>query len=165
MVLVRSMRDGIEGSRCTDRNEGPRADEGGEQLPATDIDVLWRKGHEVVGGADGVRGDVDAERDDDEADGSKGSGGAATVGACFQPFTDNVDGVPHHLAVGGFGGSGGENTQQADDGCSFMVSAGLPMGKQGCLLKMNGMTMAWMFCALGLLAYLEKSAMLRPNVA
>lgn len=32
-------------------------------------------------------------------------------------------------------------------------------------LKMAGMTMAWTFCALGLLAYLEKSAMFRPKVA
>jgi len=32
-------------------------------------------------------------------------------------------------------------------------------------LKMKGMTMAWTFCALVLLAYLEKSAIFRPKVA
>jgi len=32
-------------------------------------------------------------------------------------------------------------------------------------LKMTGMTMAWTFVALGLSAYLAKSAMFRPKVA
>lgn len=32
-------------------------------------------------------------------------------------------------------------------------------------LKMQGMTTAWTFCAFGVLAYLEKSAMFNPRVA
>ena len=42
------------------RDEGPRADESGEELTAADVDIAWAEGHQVVRGADGVRRDVDA---------------------------------------------------------------------------------------------------------
>ena len=45
------------------------------------------------------------------------------------------------------------------------AAAAVKMPKRPTTVKMKGMTMTWTFWALGLLAYREKSAMLRPRVA
>ena len=102
----------------TYRHKEPAADESSKDLATADVDVARQEGHEVVGGADGVGRDVDTERDDDEADGAKRSGGAATAGAAVHPVHDDVDGVPQDIAVRDLGGGGGEDAQQADDGCA-----------------------------------------------
>lgn len=78
---------------------------------------------------------------------------------------DDLDGIPDDAPICGFGGGGGEDSEQTNNSyrvVSRMVN--VPMWL-AFLLKMAGMTIAWTFCALGLLAYLEKSAMFRPRVA
>jgi hypothetical protein len=70
------------------------------------------------------------------------------------------------MAVGRLSGCGSEYAKQADNGyCNIWlaISAGEDLTDNS--LKMTGITMAWTFCALGLLAYREKSAMFKPNVA
>lgn len=92
-------------------NKGPGTDDCSKQLATTDVDVSRSKGHEVVGGGDGVCGYVDTEGDDDETDGGEGGGSAATGGSGFHPFVDDVDGVPHDFSVGGLRSGGSEDTE------------------------------------------------------
>lgn len=103
--------------RLTHRNESPAADDGSEQLAAADVDVFGAERHQVVGRADRVGRDVDAERDDDQADRGEGGGRAPAVRARVQPHADDVDGIPHDLAVRGLGRGGGEDAEKTDDRC------------------------------------------------
>ena len=65
--------------------EAPATDKGSKQLTAPNIDILGRKGHEIVGRADRVGGDVDTKSDDDQADGGEGGSSAAAGGSRFHP--------------------------------------------------------------------------------
>lgn len=102
-------------------DERPAAEHRGEDLAPADVDVFRAKGHQVVGGADAIGGDVDAERHDDEADGGKGGGCATPGGARGHPEGDDFDGVPHDLAVGRLCGGGGEDAEETDDGWGNVV--------------------------------------------
>ena len=101
----------------TYRDETPATNNSSEQLTTTDVDVPRAEGHKIIGCADGVGRDVDAERDNDQADGCKGGGRATSVRSGFHPLVDYHDRVPDDLAVGRLSGGCGEDAEEADDCC------------------------------------------------
>lgn len=107
----------LQNSTPTYWNKAPTTNDGSKQLTTADVDVLGAERHEVVGRAYGVGRDVDAEGDDDQADGAKGCSSAATVGPGFHPETDDFDGVPDNLAICRLRGCGREDTKQANNSC------------------------------------------------
>lgn len=107
----------LEEGRPTYRNKAPATNDGGKKLTTADVDVLWTERHEVVGRTDGVGRDVDTDSDDDQADGAKGSSGAATVGPGCHPEIDDFDGVPVDFAICRLRGCGREDTKKANNGC------------------------------------------------
>lgn len=118
-------KDGVASDESKERRSGfedlpgdkrPATDKGCEQLAAADVDVLGGEGHEIVGSTDGVCGDVDAEGDDDQADGAECSGSTSAAGARLHPQADDLDGVPDDFTVCCLSGSGGEDAEQANDG-------------------------------------------------
>lgn len=102
-------------------NKAPATNDSSKQLTTTDVDVLGCEGHEIVGGTDGVGGDVDTEGNDYETDGTEGGSGTAAMGARFHPQADDVDGIPEDLVVRviwvcSLGGGSREDTEETDDG-------------------------------------------------
>lgn len=100
----------------TYRHESPATDERGQQLSTADVDVFRAEGHQIVGGADGVGRDVDTQGDNDQAHGCEGRSGTAARRAVLHPLVDDVDGIPHDLAIRRLRGGGREDTEQAHDG-------------------------------------------------
>ena len=90
-------------------DERPRED-GAEELPAPDVDVLREERGEVVRGGEGVGGDVDAEGGERE-----GEGGEEAAGAGF-PVRDEGHGVPFEDAVFLGAGRGGGDADEGDEG-------------------------------------------------
>lgn len=67
----------------------PRANKGCQELPTTDVDILWTEGHEIVCGGDRVRGDVDTQCDNYQTYGSEG---------CLEELSERVSvGLRHSL--------------------------------------------------------------------
>ena len=86
-------------------------------MTTADVDVLGTERHEVVGCAYGVRRDVDTERNDDQADGTKGGSSAATVGPGRLPKIDNYNGIPDDFTICRLSRRGGEDSKKADNSC------------------------------------------------
>lgn len=148
-VAAQESEEFCGGSQDLPGHEGPTADDRGEQLAAADVDVLGAEGDEVVCGADGVCRDVDAQRDDDQADCAKSRGRAAGVRSRVGPEADDHDRVPLHLAVGRLRCCGGEDAEETDEGWGCVLVGCWQSARGQCILKMTGMTKAWMFCELG----------------
>lgn len=157
---------GLRGSENLPRDKCPAPDKGSEQLAPTDVDVLWRKRHEVIGSADGVCGDVDAESNDDQSNGTKCSGGTSAMGARLHPHP--IISIGFHMTLPYADSAAAAVKMPSRPTIALKYVRVFSLYNWKLLedsLKMHGMTMAWMFGALGLLAYLEKSAMFRPRVA
>lgn len=107
----------LEKDRPTYRNKGPATNDGSKKLTTADVDVLGTERHKVVGRAYGVGRDVDTNSDDDQANGAKGGGSAATVGPGFHPEIDDFDGVPDDFAIRRLRGCGSEDAEKANNGC------------------------------------------------
>ena len=115
MVTVSGVMLALQRGRPTYWNKSPATNESGKQLTTADVDVLGTERHEVVGRAYGVRRNVDTERDDDQADGAKGGGSAATVGPRLLPKIDYYDGIPDDLTICRLRRCGGEDAKKADN--------------------------------------------------
>src|ERR1700753_1179265 len=70
----------LQKSKPTYRNKAPATNDGSKQLTTANVNILGAERHEIVGCADRGGRDGDTQGDDDQADGAKGSGSAATVG-------------------------------------------------------------------------------------
>ena len=115
VIMVSGVRLALQRGRPTYWDKSPATNESGKQLTTADVDVLGTERHEVVGRAYGVRRNVDTERDDDQADGAKGGGSAATVGPRLLPKIDYYDGIPDDLTICRLRRCGGEDAKKADN--------------------------------------------------
>lgn len=147
-------------------NKRPAANNCSKQLTAANVDVLRAEGHEVVGCTDGVGRDIDTEGDNEQADGAEGRSSSASMRARFTPLAYDDDGIPDDFAICCLRSCSSEDTEQANNCYSSidLVKIHARVGGEDSL-KMQGMTKAWTFCALGVLEYLAKSAMFSPRVA
>ena len=90
-------------------------------MTTADVDIFGAERHEVVCRADRIGADVDTKGDDDQADGTEGGSGAATVRPGFHPQTDDFDGVPDDAAICRLRGCGGEDAEEAHNRCNGLV--------------------------------------------
>ena len=94
------------------RHDDPASDDGGDDAAALDVDPSGEEHGEIIGGGDGIRGDVSADLGDVPARCGE-EGGCSSAGAVFEPFGDDVEGGPDFFPVDDSCGGGGHN---ADDG-------------------------------------------------
>jgi hypothetical protein len=141
-------------SPSTHRNKSPATNDGCKQLATADVDVLGAERHEVVGCAYGIGRDVDTQGNNDQANGAKGGSSPATVRSRFHPQTKDFNRVPDDVAICCLGRRSREDSKQTNNGCKVRWSAQSTWATGGGVNSLNitGMTSAWTFCALGLLA-------------
>ena len=97
-------------------NTGPCTNESSEDLTAANVDVLRAEGHEIVGCADGVGGDVDTESNDQQTDSGKCSSSAASMRTACLPVVDDLDWIPFDPIACWLSSGSGENAEKTDDG-------------------------------------------------
>ena len=116
-VVVSDVKVGSYEGKTAYWYKSPATYNGSKELTTTDVDVLGAERHEIVRRADGVGGDVDTKRDDDQTDGGKCSCSTTTVRARVHPSIDDHDGVPYDRPICRLSGCGGEDAKQANDSC------------------------------------------------
>ena len=118
-VAAHESEEGFRGRQDLPGDDDPATDEGGDNAAALDVDVAREEDREVVGGGDGVCGDVRANLGDVPTCRCEESCGSTAV-AAREPFGDDVKGVPDQCSVNDAGCGSGDDTddraEREDDG-------------------------------------------------
>lgn len=114
-IAAHESQERLRGAQDLPRHEHPAGDNGRDHAAALDVDPAREQDRQVVGGRDGVGGDVGADLGDVPRQGGE-EGGAPAAAAHVQPQRDDVEGVPHVLAGEDLGSRGGHDTEDAAQG-------------------------------------------------
>ena len=115
-IAAHEVQEGLGGREDPPRHNDPTANDRGNHTAALDVDVSGKHDGHVVGGGDGVCGDIGADLGDVPAQGRKEGRCSAT--SVVQPMCDDVQGVPQVFAVDherGGRGDDSENTTSGED--------------------------------------------------
>jgi hypothetical protein len=77
----------------------PSANHGRDDAAALDVDVFGKENSEIVGGGDGVCGNVGSDLSNVPAEGSKEGSGTAAARSTVHPVINDVERVPQEVSV------------------------------------------------------------------